>query len=81
MPTLVIGYSVKARGIARDLFGTEEGHLIPVQELASAQQLIDAYDAMMQRAPMERDFLRERLAQVTSGMEETIGAVMALAGK
>lgn len=81
VPTLVIGYSVKARGIARDLFGTEEGHLIPVQELASAQQLIDAYDAMMLRAQKERDFLRERLVQVTSGMEETIGAVMALAGK
>ena len=33
VPTLVIGYSIKARGIARDLFGKEEGHLIPVQEL------------------------------------------------
>ena len=29
VPTLVVGYSVKARGIARDLFGTEEGYVLP----------------------------------------------------
>ena len=29
VPTLVVGYSVKARGIARDLFGAEEGYVLP----------------------------------------------------
>lgn len=33
VPTLVIGYSVKARGIARDLFGNEEHYVLPVQSL------------------------------------------------
>ena len=33
IPTLVLGYSVKSRGIARDLFGTEEGYVLPVQDL------------------------------------------------
>ena len=79
VPTLVIGYSVKARGIARDLFGSEDGHLIPVQELASAKQLIDAYDAMIAREQQERAFLTERLETYTAGMEETVGAIMALA--
>ena len=79
VPTLVIGYSVKARGIARDLFGGEDGHLIPVQELASAQQLIGAYDAMIGREQQERAFLKERLETYTAGMEETVGAIMALA--
>ena len=81
VPTLVIGYSVKARGIARDLFGDEEGHLIPVQELASAQQLIGAYDAMMHREEQERLFLNARLCEYTSGMDETVRAIMALASK
>ena len=79
VPTLVIGYSVKARGIAHDLFGSEEGHLIPVQELACAQQLIDCYDAMMGRAQEERDFLRKRLPVYMDGKENVIDAVMALA--
>ena len=79
VPTLVIGYSIKARGIARDLFGEEENHLIPVQELSGSEQLIGAYDAMMLRADDERAFLKERLPDYTAGREAVIGAVMALA--
>ena len=43
IPTLVIGYSVKARGIARDLFGTEDPYVLPVQSLEDPQQLLDAW--------------------------------------
>ncbi|MFR4670990.1 MAG: hypothetical protein ACLT69_14285 [Intestinibacter bartlettii] len=31
VPTLVIGYSVKAKGIAKDIFGTYENYVLPVQ--------------------------------------------------
>ena len=78
VPTLVIGYSVKAKGIARDLFGEEDGHLIPVQELSGARELIAACDAMMNRAQEERAFLKERLPQYMAGREEIIRAVLAL---
>lgn len=43
VPTLVIGYSVKSRGIAKDLFGTFEGYVIPVQNMTDAQALINGY--------------------------------------
>ena len=43
IPTLVLGYSVKARGIARDLFGTEEGYVLPVQDLKEPSQLLEAW--------------------------------------
>lgn len=33
VPTVVVGYSVKACGIARDLFGEEKNYVIPVQEM------------------------------------------------
>lgn len=49
VPTLVVGYSVKARGIARDLFGTEENYVLPVQTLSDPEELINAYDWMMER--------------------------------
>lgn len=47
IPTLVIGYSVKARGIARDLFGTDENYVLPVQTLKDPQQLIDAWHFLL----------------------------------
>lgn len=44
--TLVIGYSVKSRGIAKDLFGDYEGYVLPVQELSSPDALVEAYKRM-----------------------------------
>lgn len=43
VPTLVVGYSVKARGIAKDLFGTEEGYVIPVQALKEKNDLVKGF--------------------------------------
>ncbi len=44
VPTLVIGYSVKARGIAKDIFGSEDMYTLPVQKLEEENQLIKAYE-------------------------------------
>ena len=79
VPTLVIGYSVKARGIARDLFGDEAGHLIPVQELDGETELIAAYEAMTARAQEERAFLTARMPAYTAGREDIVARVMKLA--
>lgn len=43
VPTLVIGYSVKARGIARDLFGNEEHYVLPVQSLQKENELVESF--------------------------------------
>lgn len=43
VPTLVVGYSVKARGIAKDIFGTEENNVIPVQSLAHEDELVKGF--------------------------------------
>ena len=81
VPTLVIGYSVKARGIARDLFGDEAGHLIPVQELGSEQELIAAYDALIGRAQEERALLQRRIPEYTAGRAELVKRIMELGEK
>ena len=47
VPTLVLGYSVKSRGIARDLFGTEEGYVLPVQKLTRPEELTEAFLRLM----------------------------------
>lgn len=43
IPTLVLGYSVKSRGIARDLFGEEENYVIPVQKLQTEWDMVNAF--------------------------------------
>lgn len=43
VPTIAVGYSVKARGIAKDLFGTEEKYVVPVQELKEPLTLVEAF--------------------------------------
>ncbi len=47
VPTLVIGYSVKSRGIATDLFGTTDNYVLPVQDIADPQSIIKAYRWIM----------------------------------
>ena len=47
VPTLVVGYSVKARGIAKDIFGTEENYVLPVQSLTHEGELMKGFQWMM----------------------------------
>ena len=44
VPTLVMGYSVKSRGIATDLFGSYENYVIPVQEIEDPFALVRSYE-------------------------------------
>lgn len=43
VPTLVIGYSVKARGIAKDLFGTDKNYVVPVQSLKNQDDMVRSF--------------------------------------
>ena len=59
VPTLVLGYSVKSRGIARDLFGTEENYVIPVQQLPNADALARGFDWLLKHETNIRSHLAE----------------------
>lgn len=43
VPTLVLGYSVKAKGIAKDIFGTSDGYVVSTQELKEPDTLLNAF--------------------------------------
>lgn len=43
VPTLVVGYSIKSKGIARDLFGTYDNYVVPVQSMTSDSELTEAF--------------------------------------
>ena len=43
VPTLVVGYSIKSRGIATDLFGTDQEYVVSVQSMKKESDLLDAF--------------------------------------
>lgn len=70
VPTLVVGYSVKARGIAKDLFGSENHYVLPVQKLQDSDELIQAYDWLMGREQAIRARLERIMPQYCAKAKE-----------
>ena len=66
VPTLVVGYSVKARGIARDLFGTEENYVLPVQSLEKKDDLTKGFQWLLSH---EKE-VGEKLGEVMPGYKK-----------
>ena len=66
VPTMVLGYSVKARGIALDLFGTWENYVLPVQSLQEEDELAKGFDWLLR----EERAIKKRLETVMPGYLE-----------
>lgn len=66
VPTLVVGYSVKAKGIALDLFGKSERYVIPVQSLEKAEDLTNAFRWLMD----QEEEIKAQLKRVMPGYRE-----------
>lgn len=47
VPTLAIGYSIKARGIAQDIFGTLENRVVDISAIKDADAFIRPFDEMI----------------------------------
>lgn len=75
VPTLVVGYSVKARGIARDLFGTEEGYVLPVQELVNPNQLVTAFRTLYEKCERIHVHLNKKVEDYSNN---TVAVITAL---
>jgi hypothetical protein len=58
-----MGYSVKARGIARDLFGTEEGYVLPVQSLCRPEELTEAFRGLLDKEDEIRAYMAKILPE------------------
>ena len=60
VPVLVIGYSVKSKGIATDLFGGYKDYVIPVDQLNS-DNLINKFNFMVENEEKIIEVLNERI--------------------
>ena len=61
VPTLVLGYSIKAKGIAKDLFGNYENYVLPTQELSTVNDLINAFKWMDSNKDQIRSHLNSNI--------------------
>ena len=61
VPTLVAGYSIKARGIAKDIFGTDDHYVVPVQSFTDADCLKNAFIWFCEHEKEIRCCLKDRM--------------------
>ena len=58
VPTLVVGYSVKARGIAKDIFGNQK-YIVEVQNIKEEEEICDAFKMLIINEKEIKKKLRE----------------------
>lgn len=61
IPTLVVGYSVKARGIAKDLFGDEQHYVLPVQQMVHKEDLTHAFQWIVEHKVEIKAQLKQKM--------------------
>ena len=55
VPTMVLGYSVKSRGIAKDILGNDnENYVVPVDKITSMHDLVDMYRKLVENETQVR---------------------------
>lgn len=75
VPTLVVGYSTKSTGIARDLFGTDEGYVCSVQNMTDDHMLLSAFQKIYLREGELRQHLVRFMPEYRKGHQACVDAV------
>lgn len=69
VPTLVVGYSIKSRGIAKDIFGREENYVIPIEQIKEENKLTQAFIWLQENENHIREHLKKRMPQYIKDAE------------
>lgn len=78
VPTLVIGYSTKAKGIAKDLFGSEDHYVLPVQILRNEDDMAQAFEWLDEHSDAIRRHLGKIIPDYCSSISKAIEHVKML---
>ena len=74
VPTIVVGYSVKSVGIARDLLGTDEGYVISAEKINKKSMLLDAFKSMESK----ESYIKEQLKRAQTDAEESFRKLVSI---
>ena len=66
MPTLVLGYSVKSRGIAKDLFGDYTNYVFSIKDLTNSSDLKNSFIWILEH----ENEIRKKLEEVMPDYKE-----------
>lgn len=66
VPTLVLGYSVKSRGIAKDLFGDYQKYVLPVQDMNDSEELLNSFKWIMEHENDIKNHLKKVMPDYVS---------------
>lgn len=61
VPTLVVGYSTKSKGIARDLFGSEENYVININNIKKTDEIKNAFKWIVENENHIKEELTEKM--------------------
>lgn len=75
VPTLVLGYSIKSKGIAKDLFGTYENYVVPINEMVQEDEMVNAFIWIKDNEEMIRNRLLNIMPGYKKKIEEAINAL------
>ena len=78
VPTFVVGYSVKAMGIAKDLFGTWENYVLSAQNIKETNELTDAFIWLQKNENDIKNHLSDILPEYKSRINNGIEALKSL---
>ena len=70
VPTLVVGYSVKAKGIALDLFGEQEHYVVPVWELEKDTDLLKRFLWIKNNEESIRNILENKMKEYVESVQD-----------
>lgn len=78
VPTLVLGYSTKSKGIAKDIFGSYENYVLSVQGLKTEMDLTNSWKWMQNNEDNCRRKLHETLPEYIQHIYEGVERVKSL---
>jgi polysaccharide pyruvyl transferase WcaK-like protein len=58
VPTLVVGYSIKSKGIAKDIFGSYADYIISVQDLKKEDDILNVFKILISREEEIRQYYK-----------------------
>ena len=80
VPTMVLGYSVKSRGIAKDLFGYER-LVLGINEISNSDKLKDAFDEMIKDEIEIKEHLNKAIPQIKEKSHKSVEYLKILMNK
>lgn len=75
VPTLVIGYSVKSKGIALDIFGEYENYVIPVDKI-TPDLLLEKFKFMTENEDKIKKILNEKIPEYKEKSENLVNLML-----